>query len=260
MVGCARTLDWDEVADCGADHQRPRRKASQQLGIVDAVAQRAIEDLFGVGYEQGFGLLAEAGYGAHRRGRLDARLEGRELERLHAAAGVAGHRNPIAVDLGPRLEIVNRSYRIPNAILHQVEAQQVALVSQHAVFLGAEADQRPVVLSVPKLDALALADGVPGEHDEARTGHDDGEFLILLVSLALAGVAGREDHGRQASCNIAGAIEIGRHVELGAALVDDPLDQVPRTLDRPDLARMERRALLRHRPPHLGEPIAHLGA
>ena len=157
--------------------------------MVDPVAQRPVQDLLRVGDQQGFGLVPKGGHGARQERGLEPVVEAGELQRGHAAARLSGDADPRGVHVGARLQIIQRPRRIPNAVLHQVHAQQVALVAQDAVLRRPRPDGGSLLLRSPQLQPFALAERVPSEHDETLPRHQNRELLVRLAGLAAGRMA-----------------------------------------------------------------------
>ena len=220
--------------------------------MVDSRSQCAEENLLGVGDQQRLGLGPEAGHGAARKGRLDAIVETGELQGHHPAARLAGDADARGIDLGPKLEVVQSAYCVPGAVLHQVVADQVALVAQHAVLGGPGAERGSASLLVEELQTLALPQGIPGENCDSVAGHEPGEPLIALRRLACCGVPTGEDHRGHRTVAILRTVQVGRDVKRRPAFEDDPLDPVVIALDPAELSGIQRRAG-RKRSPHAFE-------
>ena len=153
-------------------------------------------------------------HGAHGHGPRDTAVVGSEQQGLYAAAGDAGHRDAGAVHLGTPLQVVDRPHPVPDEVLGIEVARQKSLNALALVVVAGRV-VRP---------ALPLTDRVDVEHRVALASQALADDLVWLVRLAVRGVAGKVQDGRQRSGDVVRQIQIGRHVESRPALEPEPFD------------------------------------
>ncbi len=131
---------------------------------------------------------------AARRRRADAVVQGHQVAGLRAAAAVAGAADPLRIDLGPRLEIVDRPHAVPDLEARRVAAQQDAAHADHACGRGAP-ELRPAAFA-EVLAALALVDRIEDQRRHAVERQQGAHRLILVHALGLHRMAARHEHAR----------------------------------------------------------------
>ena len=153
--------------------------------MVDPPGDEAEEVLLGVG---GGVFLDPVGH-PPRQGRdvaaddgdLDPLVEGRDVGRQRAAAGVADAADPRGVDPGQRGQVVEAADAVPDAVAGQVGPEEVERVAEDAVLAAGQVEARPARAGVPELAPLPLPDGVVGQDDVPPLRQVDVQGLVGLV-------------------------------------------------------------------------------
>ena len=111
---------------------------------------------------------------------------------------------------------------------------------------------------VPVLAALALADGIPADHDVPAAGELPADLLVVAEGLAVGRVAAGDEDGGLGSARGIGHVDERGHVQAGQALEDDLLDPVPVHGNGPGDPRVQRRLRLGQAADHVEHARAHL--
>ena len=231
----ARPFDGKEVEFRRGQQRRPRRPQREQAGVIDAVADEAENVLFRVRVRVGLDAVGHAprqrrDIAADRRDG-DARIEGGDVGRQRAAAGVADAAEFLRVHLRPRREIVEAAHAVPDAKAGQAAAQQVERIAEHRMFAAGQVEARLSLVRVPELAALALADGVIGQDDVTALHEIEVQHLVRRLGLAHRRMAARTQHAGQRVADLLRPVQQGRHEIAGKALVDQLFDEIIVGLD-----------------------------
>jgi len=162
------------------------------------------------------------------------------------------------VDLAPRQQVVDGPHAVPHLPPQQARAGEDGEVAEHRVLAAHEVVAAAPAGGVPELAALALADGVPADHDVTAPREPDRDLLVVRVGLAEGRVAARQQHRRLRPRRGVGHVQQRRHVEAGNALEDDLLDPVAVAGDLARDARVQRRALGGQAPDEVEDLVAQL--
>ena len=219
------------------EQQRPRRHEGgdgRPLPFVGVVEQHAvamvIDDLLG-------DVTFQIAHAADRDGALHALVGRRDPERGRAAAGDAGHADPIRVHVGPAHEIIDRSDAVP------------ALDAGRGVAGRVPPPAAEVVGAVVFALDFAQLQRVDDQADVA-VGREPHPLVLVrrLVAVAAAvGVAADVQDRRQLALDLLRPEEVAGDVQPRPALEVQLFDRHVAALQRPGHGRVERR-LLRQRP------------
>ena len=184
--------------------------------------------MFGVLRAEGWEEGVEAGEVAGDSDSVDTGIDSAEKRGHGAAAGATEGSDAVGVDFGAGEEIVDGADAVPGEGAGEGVADECGLEAGFAVFAGGGFEERLVgVGGVSILEALALADGVVGEHREAVAGEGTGEGVV--GGFAGEAVAGSDDDGWEFWLQFAGVcvgsfireIEERGYGEVGLRLVED---------------------------------------
>ena len=150
----------------------------------------------------------------------------------------------LAVDVVPREEDVGGPHAVPHRVAHQAGAGERREVAENGVLAADQVVAAAPARLVPELAALALADGVPAEHDVPAPHEAGGDLLVVGVGLPDLRVAAGEEHRRLLPGRCVRHVDERGDVDAGQALEDDLLDPVAVHRDRPGDADVERRPRL----------------
>ncbi len=222
----ARALDREEVEHRSRHEDGPGIHQQQQARVIDAVGDHAVGILLGVAV----GILEDAIGHAHRergdetgRGRdADPRIERGDDGGLEAPAAGARDADARGIDLGSREQIVERTHAIPHFPARDVGAGKVGQIAQDGVLATNQVVAALPGRGVPELASLALAHGIPADHDVPARGQPLAQGLI--VGLAVGRVAGRHQHRRMVPPAVVRDVHQGRHEDPRQTLEDDFLD------------------------------------
>ena len=169
-------------------------------------------------------------------GEPDPVVHGAQQERLRPSPGGSGRGEAAPVDVGERLQEVDRADAVPQVEAQRSDApQREARVEEAVVHLA-----RVVVADhVVREDDVAL----PGEGDAARRDR----ARVAVLQPPVGPVAVRGEHPGEGPGLPHRAVQVPRDVEARVALEVDLLDGVVAPLDPAEDLRVER-GLLRHRP------------
>ena len=228
----------------GAQQRRPRRSQGEQAGVVDAFADEAEDVLLRVGVGVGLDAVAhpprQRGDVAADGGRGHARVEGGDVGRERAAAGVADAADPLRVDLRQRRQVVDGPHAVPDAVAGQARAEQVERVAEHGMFAAGQVEARLALRRVPELAPLALADRIVGQHDVAALGQVDVQDLVRVGRLADRRMAAGADDAGPLSLDVLGPVEQRRHEVARKALEHQLFDAIVVGLDLPQVSHARR--------------------
>ena len=144
------------------------------------------------------------------------------------------------VDLGSREQIVERTHAVPHFPAREVGAGKVGEVAQDGVLATDQVVAALPGRGIPELASLALAHGIPADHDVPARGQPLAQGLI--VGLAVGRVARRHQHRRMVPPAVVRDVHQGRHEDPGQTLEDDFLDVKTGHLNPTGDLRIERRA------------------
>jgi hypothetical protein len=105
---------------------------------------------------------------------------------------------------GALLQVVDCARGVPDAVAHQVQADEQALVAQHAMLARPRSHAGTCFVAVPELHPLALAGGIVDQRKEPVARQQDAEALVGFRGLAFVGVAARHDHRRKLALGLFG--------------------------------------------------------
>ena len=172
-------------------------------------------------------------------GDFETVVDGGEIGGEGAAAGVAGDADAVGVDFGAGGEIVEGADAVVDHVAGEVIAGEEGLDAEHGVFGGGADELGGAGIGVEELPSFAVADGVPGEGDEAFGGEGAEGDLPSVVGFGSGLVAEGEEDGGGGAGEVVGDVEIGGDEEAGLAFEDHLFDAVFAALEGGDGAGVE---------------------
>ena len=145
-------------------------------------------------------------------------------------------------------QIVERPHAIPHFPARDVGAGEVGEVAQDGVLATNQVITALPGSGVPELASLALAHGIPADHDVPTRRQPLAHRLI--VGLAVGRVAGCHQHRRMVPPAVVRDVHQGRHEDPRQTFEDDFLDVKTGHLDLTRDLRIERRARRGQAPQH----------
>ena len=228
---------------------RHRRLEKRERGVVHPKRQLAEDVLLRILRPDGFADRPEGGDVTGGTRRLEPRLDSHQQRGHRSAAAVPHAADPRGIDIGPRLQIIDRSHPVPNAETRHAAAQQ-RRQRPHTVVSRAGTDLRRGLVPFP------LVIGIVNQAGEPRLRRQHTAALIGIGALPVVRVsAGQDDRriGRRKRGSIRQK-EVRRHMHVRPALKENLLDLISVTRDGRHRPRVERAPGFRetaHRPDHL---------
>ena len=112
---------------------------------------------------------------------LHALVDRADEQRQRAAAGMSRAGDALRVHLGARQQIIDSAHAVPDAVMRQVFAHEQQDLTGHGMLVGGVRNVGVSGLRIPVLAALALADGVVGQHHKSAVDHVEVSELILGI-------------------------------------------------------------------------------
>lgn len=163
--------------------------------------------------------------------------------RVCTPAGVPGGAHAARVDFGPRQQIIESAYAIPDGVSRDGISDEQALAVQFGVFDSRGKELRVIPIRIEELLALLLAQRIPCESDVTPAGKRPERLLPGGVRLAAGFMSqGVKDGGVRRRTSLR-KIEIRCDKEAGLAFEDDLFNSVIAAVDGACDARVQRRAL-----------------
>ena len=257
LDGLQGPLDGEEIIGHGADEHRLGRHAGEVVIMIGPVDEGAGDELLAVLRLAGEIVPAQRHYEGAGDGCGQALLRHHQEHALRPAAGVAGDGDALGIDFRARFQVVDGPHGVPDEVAGDAGAPQHVLHPRVGVLRGAAADDAPVVVRVPVLEAFALPGRVHRQHHKAVLGQVHAYGLVSGVAFAEVAVAADEEHRRRRLDDAVGQVERAGDIEVGQALVDELLDGVAVALDGAGDGGVHRRALRRQPANGLDEVFPH---
>ena len=190
----------------------------------------------------------QSGDVARRRGDLDAFVESGDVSGLKSSTAGSGDADPLRVHIGAREQVIECSNAVPNLPASQIRACQIGQISDNGMLATNQVVTALACFRIPELAALALSDGIPGEHHVAP----QRQLLsqILVMQLADGRVPAGNQHGWMFSGAIVGYIHQRRDIYSGKAFENQLLYMKLLHLNSPGDTRVQRRFFCRQTSEH----------